>query len=284
MRKILTFLTFLFPLATLAQPGFAQHWESYSDHRGRGAFVCPVNNRDHGSHVCFQLFCEAQGKPIQWNLVLSDTKVDDGPQPLILQVDGVNKAAMILHPHATDPAYDYRRDYDPDQDEHIFRRLSRGAGGVIYFGVGHQQISHAMSLKGSARALAQVETLCATKEKPQHMPKVDPTPDTPKIADRHLTAVEVRDMLVGRELSWKNDSGSAITTYAPNGSYTGQLEGTDYKRKTRGEWWLIDNGNICWKDGGATGCFQFRYVSGDLYAYRVDGGANLELGLVQIGN
>lgn len=279
MLRYLTALLFLLPSSVLAQ-----HWESYADHRGRGAFVCPVNNRDHGSHVCFQIYCEAQGKPIQWNLVLSGPDVDDGPQPLILQVDGVNEAAMILAPHASDNAYDYRRDYNPKLDEHIFRRLSRGAGGVLYFGVGHRQISHAMSLKGSARALAQIESLCATETHPQPMPMVEPTPEKPKIADRHLTAIEVRDMLVGREISWSNDSGSAITTYAPNGSYKGRLKGADYDRKTKGEWWLIDNGNVCWKDGGATGCFQFRYASGDLYAYRVDGGADLELGLVTIGN
>ncbi len=274
-------MTAIFPgMVLLASPAAAQDWQHYSDDRGHGAFVCPNGSHPSGQRACFELYCKAKGSPIEWHVTLSGYTLDHGPQPLIVQVDGANRAALLMVQHINDHAIDLRLPFDAGEHEHLLHTLARGAAGLLYIGVGDNQLALPMSLKGSAKALSQVQPLCAADGHqtiiiPDHKPEVR--------ADYILSAVEVRDTLLGRELMWENEGGQAFTTYHANGEYDGKMKVDGKDRSNNGSWWLIDNGNVCWKGGRATGCFQFRHEGGAVHAYRVDGGVDLHLGRVMIG-
>ena len=284
MRRLLTqALAILTLAAATAAPALAQaqtqDWQHYSDQRGHGAFVCPTGPHPSGQRVCFELYCEAEGAPLEWHVTLSGYALDTGPQPLTIQVDGANRAALLMVQHADDDTIDLRLPFEPAPHEPLLHVLARGANGILYLGVGDNQITLPMSLKGTAVALSKVQPLCGHEDyDPIVIPDHKPKPQ----ADYILGAVEVRDMLVGRQLTWENAGGKAITTYKPNGQYEGETIDGDSKRPNKGSWWLIDNGNVCWKGGAATGCFQFRQEAGQLHAYRVDGGQDLHLGQVLI--
>ncbi len=274
MRLALT----AFILSLLALTARAEDWQSYSDDRGYGAFVCPTGVHPSGQRLCFELYCTAKGAPVQWHLVLSGYDLAHGPQPLAIAVDGRYRAALLLE--GTRRANDLSLTLDFSEEAHgpLVRALARGAKGALHVGAGAEQISQPMSLNGSSKALRQVLPLCAADG---HRPMA--VPDQAVAGDYVLGPDDVRHQLIGREISWRNDSGRAVTTYHANGQYDGILESDGTARATTGSWWLIDTGNVCWKSGAATGCFQFRHEDRVIRAYRVDGGVDLLLGEVVIG-
>lgn len=198
MRFILPlFLSFF----VMLQPAAAQDSWSFEPDREGGvqAIACPLMDTEvTGNYLCLMVGC-AQGQPLRWRLAMAGGGLPD-PLRVDFFVDEEPSGFLELVGVASDLPYDVQKQVDPERDIALLQALKDGGRAAIALhGADGETFEHALTLRGSSKAIAAAEELCPLRPAPVADPVALVTDELARECREIGGEIEVLDSFLRRE-------------------------------------------------------------------------------------
>ncbi|WP_010141218.1 hypothetical protein [Oceanicola sp. S124] len=226
---------FLFHAGLSAGAVRAQDWQVLEGPGPRGVESCPLPRHGEAAFFCLSLTCPHPGTAMDWAVTYRGTALGDTELPVAISVDrGTPQVLHLAHRPGPERQQSYTGSFDRKAHGLLLARLAQGLTARLVLGEGAGAVTHALSLAGSRRAITALGDLCPDPvAAAPAAPVSTPGPGTPQIAPYPggyapgytLTSADIRQTLIGHELSWSNTGGTSRMIFLPDGTLFSASQG-----------------------------------------------------------